>query len=300
MTYLKPAAIMIIAACLASCGGGGDSAVNRDDVVARVGKTVLTLPELKEKVPYGLSSADSLRFVNAYVRQWIDSRIIGEIAARNIPDLSEIEEKVSDYRNELVMMEYRRLMYEQNMPEELSADSLQAYYDRHKDEFRLDAPLIKGIYVKLPDNAERIADVRKWVKSGSEDDLDNLEKYHFDNSKVMEYDYFADDWVDWNRVAGRMPLDFDASPEMLSGWNKVMEMSRNGYVYMLKVIRVLPKGEPAPFESVKDNIREYIAGSMRLEYDRRLRQRLYEEGLKNGDVELNVELGVAGSSMITE
>lgn len=290
MTHLKSVAILLFAACLTSCGGGGDAAIDRSDMVARVGKSVLTMPELMEKVPYGLTPDDSVRFVSAYVRQWVDARIMGEVAARNIPDMPSVEEKVNAYRNELIMMEYRRLMYEQNKPAELSEDSLKAYYGQHRDDFRLEVPIIKGIFVKMPDNAVRLNDIRKWIKSGSEDDLDKIEKYQLTDPKAMEYDYFADSWTDWGKIAGRMPLDFNASPEMLARMNKDFEMTRNGYTYILKVTDVLSKDAVAPFETVKENIRDFIAGTMRVEYDRRLRQHLYEEGLKSGDVEINIDI----------
>lgn len=300
MTHLKSVAILLFAVCLTSCGGGGDTAIDRGDIVARVGKSVLTMPELMEKVPYGLTPADSVRFVSAYVHQWVDARIIGEVAARNIPDMPAIEEKVNAYRNELVMMEYRRLMYEQNLPKELSEDSLEVYYSRHQDDFRLDAPLIKGIFVKIPDNAPRLNDVKKWVKSGTEEDLDKLEKYQLSDPETMEYDYFADNWTDWGKIAGRMPLDFNASPELLSRWDKTSEMSRNGYTYLLNVTEVLPKGAVAPFETVKETVRDYIAGVMRIEYDKRLRQHLYEEGVERGDVEVKIDLTTAEPTKTTE
>lgn len=42
MTHLKSVAILLFAACLTSCGGGGDAAIDRSDMVARVGKSVLS------------------------------------------------------------------------------------------------------------------------------------------------------------------------------------------------------------------------------------------------------------------
>lgn len=77
---------------------------------------------------------------------------------------------------------------------------------------------------------------------------------------------------------------------MLARMNKDFEMTRNGYTYILKVTDVLSKDAIAPFETVKENIRDFIAGTMRVEYDRRLRQHLYEEGLKSGDVEINIDI----------
>lgn len=35
MTHLKSVAILLFAACLTSCGGGGDAAIDRSDMVAR-------------------------------------------------------------------------------------------------------------------------------------------------------------------------------------------------------------------------------------------------------------------------
>lgn len=280
-----------LVASLVSCGGGASDAAMTDDVVVKVGEAVLTLPELREKTPYGLSADDSVRFVNAYVRQWIDGQLVGEVAARNIPNNEAIDAKVEAYRKALIMMEYRRLMYEEHAPRGLSDDSLNAYYERHKENFKLSTPLVKGVFIRLPEGSPRLAEVRKWMKSGKSDDIDRLEKYHLSDSRNVEYDYFLDEWTDWDHVAERMPLGFKATPEMIMR-NRYYETSSGGNVSMLVLAEMLPKGETAPFGTVRDNIREYIAGDMRVDYDRELKQHLYEEGIADGVIVVNMDLGL--------
>lgn len=290
MDTLRVIVITLSSALLVACGSRADDAVVNDSFAARVGKSTLTFDELKEKIPYGLSADDSVKFISAYVRQWVEGQLISEVAAKNVGNLEEIDKKVEAYRNELLMMEYRRLMYEEHAPSTLSDDSLKAFYDLHKGEFKLASPMVKGLYVKVPDNFPHLSDVKKWIKSGSAADVDHLEKLQLSNDGEMEYDYFLDSWTDWTLVSGRMPLDFSATPEMVSQSGKIVEMARGGDCYFLKIADVLRSGSPAPFDAVKESIRDYIASDNRLDYDRRLRQRLYEQGLADGDVEINVEL----------
>ncbi len=286
----RPLIIIALAVILSSCKGGEGGSVVSADMVARVGGSVLTAAELDEKIPYGLDDDDRDRFVKAYVRQWIDSRLVAEVASRNISVDAAIEEKVEAYRNELIMMEYRRRMYEEHAFRELSDDSLRAVYEREKDDIKLTSPLVKGIYVKLPDDFAGLADVKKWIRSGNSDYYDRLEKLQLSNPEVMDYDYFLDRWVDWRQISERMPFGFDGTPEMYLRDRKNVEMSRGGYTYLVALYEVLPVGTAAPFDYVKESLREYVASDRRVDYDRMLRRRLFEEGVADGVVEVAIDL----------
>ena len=43
----------------------------------------------------------------------------------------------------------------------LPEDSLRAYYDRHPDEFTLERPLVRGIYLKVPSDAPNLGTLRR-------------------------------------------------------------------------------------------------------------------------------------------
>ena len=260
------------------------------DVLASVGTSMLTVDDLRDNTPLGLSSEDSVLFCRAYIKQWIDSRLVSEIAVRNISGTEKIDKMVEEYRNDLIMKEYKRLMYEENGGRWFSVDTLKSYYDNHKSDFILKKPLVRGIFLKLPQDAPRLQDVRKWYCSDNSDDIERLEKYTLQDA--VQYDYFRDRWTDWNDIQNHIPMDFGGSPDMFLKKNDNFEMTRDGYTYLLSVSEYLPSGSEAPFELVEESIKDLFANENRVEYDRMLRKLLFERGVKSGDVKVNVDLGI--------
>ena len=279
---------MLSSLSVTACGSGG--AVADGDVLASVGTSMLTVDDLRDNTPLGLSSEDSVLFCRAYIKQWIDSRLVSEIAVRNISGTEKIDKMVEEYRNDLIMKEYKRLMYEENGGRWFSVDTLKSYYDNHKSDFILKKPLVRGIFLKLPQDAPRLQDVRKWYCSDNSDDIERLEKYTLQDA--VQYDYFRDRWTDWNDIQNHIPMDFGGSPDMFLKKNDNFEMTRDGYTYLLSVSEYLPSGSEAPFELVEQGIKDLFANENRVEYDRMLRKLLFERGVKSGDVKVNVDLGI--------
>lgn len=259
------------------------------DTLARVGRQTLSRQQLAKAVPPGLTADDSTKFARAYVRDWIDSRIMGEVAVKNIPDMKEIDRMVDEYRNQLIAWEYRRLMYYEHGDSDLAADSVMSYYERHKDEFRLRHPIVKGVYIKIADDSPSLAQVRKLYRSHETDDIDRLEKKDF--SGLIHYDYFRDKWVDWGQIEVRMPYDFGSDPDAFLRGNTTAEITAGGFVYLLEISEYIPSGEVMPFEYAGEFIKDALINEHRLEYDRRLRMDLYNKGLEDGDIEIFCDLG---------
>ena len=71
---------------------------NSGDILVTVGNAVLTIDDLRKQLPSGLSEEDSIALSHSYIRSWIDSRLISEIASQNIGDLSEIDRMTEPQR----------------------------------------------------------------------------------------------------------------------------------------------------------------------------------------------------------
>ena len=278
--------ILTTLSLFASCGN--DERVSDEDILVKVGKEYLTKNELSQNMPYGLSESDSTKFARAYIRSWIDSKTLGEIAAKNINDLSRINRMVDEYRNQLIMWEYRQQMYETRADKELSADSIAAYYEAHKSEFTTAGPYIKGIYIKVADHAANLDKLKKWYRSEKAEDIDNIEKFGL--SEAIHYDYFRDRWVDWEQIESKIPYDFGRNHDSFLKTNKNFETSIGGFTYLLNITDYLPTGSVMPLEIASQHIRETIINRRRLEYDRMLRQDLYEKGIKDGDITILCDL----------
>lgn len=271
----KAAFIAFVLLALSSCerssnAGGGDS-------IATVGKAMLTRTELKKALPGGLSAEDSTSYAHAYIRRWIEARLVERLAAEAV-DIAEIDRLTSEYRLNLIMSQYRRAMATQ-ANSIFSEDSLRAYYETHKADFVLERPLVRGVYLKVPDEASNLRLLKRLYTSAKADDMDRLEKEA--PKTALHYDYFRELWIDWEQIETRIPTEI-ASPAAFLKAGKPLDISQDGYTYLLHISDYLPAGSPLPFEAAEPIIRERLLTRNRQAYDAELLKDLYEQALDNG------------------
>jgi hypothetical protein len=135
---------------------------------------------------------------------------------------------------------------------------------------------VKGIYIKVPSNAEQLSEIRKWVQSAKADDIDQLEKYGLKGA--MQYDYFVDTWIAWQSVADLIPHRF-ADPETFLKPGYIFDTSYDGSEYLLHITDVLHTGTQMPLEYARDEITEALTDSRRESYDNNLLRSLYRKAV---------------------
>lgn len=278
---LRKSIIYGAAVCLllaAGCSGGAEPSVPEGTIVA-VGADCLTASELRSAVPGGLSEADSASYAQAYIRNWVDRKLISNVAAREI-DMAEIDRLVEEYREELIMNRYRREMVRRADNTEFSLDSLTAYYQSHRDEFVLERPLVQGIYLKVPDTSPKLSQLKRLYKSARPVDLDRLDQLA--NAEAVHFDYFRDRWVDWEQIENRIPYEFAPGAVAFLRAARPLEVSSGGYTYLLKIDQYLLPGETMPFEAARPVVRDRLLNSLRRRYDTQLRNELEERALRTG------------------
>ena len=258
------------------------------DILVTVGNAVLTLDDLRKQLPSGLSAEDSTALAHSYIRSWIDSRLISEIASQNIGDLTEIDRMTEQYRNELITYEYRRRMFDDRIKSEITEDSIKKYYDENPVELKLQRPILKGIYLKIPNESPSLKNAKKWYVSTKTEDIDKLEKQCLDGA--IHYDYFRDRWGDWERIESLIPAEFGSDPNAFLATHKNLEISQGDFTYLLSISEYIPSGKTMPYEFAKETIKDILAYSRRAEYDRLLRLSLLKEAEDNGQITINCKL----------
>lgn len=296
----KGRAVAVMACSLAyalaitsSCGEGKKVAGNADALL-EFGDSVLTKSEVVAKIPVGISAADSAAMFRTIVERWVEDMLLIDMAEERIDDLDEIERKVDDYRRQLIVARYLATV-RANGRRRPTRESLKAYYETHADDMILETPLVKGIYVKVASRSERLDDIKKWVRSGSDAAVDNLEKYGL--GQALQYDYFKDRWLDWSTIAEQIPYRF-SNPETFldsltgrrtSGVNieesangnpGFFETEKGGAVYLLHVSQWLPSGSAMPYEFAASLISNILEGQEAEAYERRLINSLYKKAKK--------------------
>ncbi len=258
------------------------------DVLVSIGHSNLTKEDLQKELPAGLPPEDSTKISRAFIRSWIDSHLISEIAARNIGDLTEIDRMTEQYRNDLIAYEYRKRMYDDHLKNSLSKDSIEAYYNSHKAELILQRPIIKGIYLKIPNDSPALKKAKKLYCSDKTEDIDKLEKECLNGA--IHYDYFKDRWVDWERIEALIPEDFGSNPNAFLTSHDKVEISQGGFTYLLYISEYVTSGNIMPYQYAEETIKDILAYQQRAQYDRKLRIDLLKEAEDNGEITINCAL----------
>lgn len=278
------AAQMAAICVLAACSDGATAPA--PDALAVVNGQSLTRAELQANMPVGLTPDDSARYARAYVRQWIDARLASEIASREI-DMKAIDQMVEQYRNDLIMFEYGKRMYDAQA-ESIPEDSLVAYYEAHPDEFVLSRPMVKGVYLKVIDGAKSLPTLRRLYRSQKDSDIDNLDKSQLDGA--VHYDYFRDKWIDWEQIEQRVPYDFGPSADAFLRQKQSLDFSQGGFTYLLDITDVLSTGQTMPYEAARQQILDRLQFAERRTYALQLKKDLYEKAIADGQLTVLVPL----------
>jgi len=274
--------LLSVAFASSSCGHKRPIEKDASDVLISVGDSILTLDNVISRIPLGLSPEDSITMFNTIIDSWLEDMLLSEVASVNIPDLDRIEKMVDDYRRRLITMEYRKLVRKDG-ESKVKDEEVKSYYRLHSDEMRLERPVVKGIYIKISSNAEKIEDVRRWMSDASTSSIDKLEKYGL--KEAMQYDYFADKWIDWQTISDQIPYRF-YDPDAFVESTENFETTYNGSTYFLHIFSYLKSGEVMPFDFARDQIVEILSGNRQKEYERKLIASLYNQALKDGKLKV--------------
>lgn len=260
---------------LSSCSRSNNEDALPDDFLAAYGNEVITRSDVLKSLPGGLTPEDSVRFVKAYVTNWVQTKLVEKDAAQFI-DLDEIDRLAEEYRRDLIMTAYRRIMFEKNA-QTISDDTIKAYYEANKTDFVLDRPMVKGTYLKVSDDARNLRTLKRLYKSDRQEDADRLEKEVL--SSAIHYDYFRNKWVDWEQIETKIPEDFGKNPDEWLNKHKSLDKSVGGFTYLLYITDILPSGSPMPIETARSQIVNRLLNINRQSYDSALLNDLYQQAL---------------------
>ncbi|MDE6410646.1 MAG: hypothetical protein K2K81_10460 [Muribaculaceae bacterium] len=275
--------LRIIVATLAvwiagGCAGKPSGSETEGDILVSVGDSSLFLADVERLMPGGLSPEDSLDMLHGIIDKWIETRVLEEVAKENVIDLERIDRLTQNYRNRLIVDEYLRQMGE-NAPADVKRSDVENYYRQYGDSMTLDQPLLKGIYLRTSERDPQLDNIRKWLSSGSEEEIDELEKRGL--REATGYEYFTDRWVAWDDVARQIPVKVDNADIFLKE-NRDFEISHGGSVYMLHVSDYVPSGNVMPKEFAMAQISEILSDRRRGEYRKNLKHSIYRKAMKEG------------------
>lgn len=249
--------------------------------ILKVDNAILTKEELDANTPHGLNPEDSIIAAEHYIHLWISNHLMYTVASKNIVDKKNIDQLVDNYRQSLTIYQYKEQLVSEKVSKDINNQALLDYYEANKDKFKIDRPLIKGLFLKIPVNAPQIDKVRVWYKSLTPANINNIENYCVRNA--VEYGYFADNWMDFNELTESWPKNYRNQYDVIK-LNQYFEQKSDNFYYFLHVTDYSLPGDDAPFEYAKTNIKEILINQQKINFLNKIEEDLYRKALNNGQI----------------
>lgn len=275
IAWMIPGVLTLLLA--GGCRSESTPVAESTEVLIQIGDSSLYLTDVLCKMPVGLAKDDSAALFQSIVDSWIQDMLLTQLAENTLSDPERIDRMVEEYRRRLIISEYRRKLKKSDA-DKISDAEVRKYYNEHADEMVLEMPLIKGVYLKMPDEA---ADpkIEEQLSAPDAASTHSLEKTAL--GRALQYEHFEDRWVDWEAIADQIPYRF-FDPDAFVESTPDFSTSYNGATYYLHISSYLPSGEKMPLEVATPRIREILSHSRNADYEQHVINNLYKQALRDG------------------
>ena len=233
-----------------------------------------------DSLSFGLSSEDSARVVEQYVKQWAKDLLVYD-RAKGAADKA-IEALVEDYRRSLYVHAFEQELVERRMPKQVADSIVEQIYAAHPEKFELRESIAKGVLIVVPNGAPNMKKLRGWLTDLNEDNLENIEKFAY--NYAVGYELFTDQWRTAQQLLLTMPFEQDEVDRLLRSKQQI-ELQDSLSTYILQVTDKQMAGEPMPIEYARPEIEKAVLSQRRVQFLQEERERLYEDALRHKKIQ---------------
>ncbi|MBO5351510.1 MAG: hypothetical protein J6A66_07900 [Alistipes sp.] len=256
-----------------------------EEVLARVGEKELVAEELRRSIPSGLSESDSSAYAHVFVDRWVRRQLkIREAEQLFSSSVADIDRQVEEYRQSLLIRKLDQFYVDRLVDTTFTAEELEAYYNSHKSDFKLDRPIVKGCVVRVPKGYRQRARLKELMASKQEarqqDFRDICLKQEF------RFEEYTEGWVDWSDFLNQLPTMRSESYDALLNKTGIQEMSDRENYYYFRIDEVRRAGDVVPLERLQQTIRRILFNGRQQQVIRDHEEQLYNASMEEGAVRL--------------
>ncbi len=256
-----------------------------EEVLARVGEKELVAEELRRSIPSGLSESDSSAYAHVFVDRWVRRQLkIREAEQLFSSSVADIDRQVEEYRQSLLIRKLDQFYVDRLVDTTFTAEELEAYYNSHKSDFKLDHPIVKGCVVRVPKGYRQRARLKELMASKQEarqqDFRDICLKQEF------RFEEYTEGWVDWSDFLNQLPTMRSESYDALLSKTGIQEMSDRENYYYFRIDEVRRAGDVVPLERLQQTIRRILFNGRQQQVIRDHEEQLYNTSIEEGAVRL--------------
>lgn len=255
----------------------------REDVVARVNNVYLHKSDIENLVSEGMPPEDSTLIVNNFINQWATRMLLIDRAKVNLSpeDLKRFEVLIEQYRNDLLTDAYKNMIVMKHLDSIVADAEYQTYYDRNKENFRLNDVLLKVRYIHLAPNFEGIQSVKEKFSRYNEKDSEYLNDHSYEFASSNLNDSI---WVKKDNLLSILPGLRENSGVLKKA--AFTELKDSLGIYFVKVLDVRERNDVAPLSFIRPTLKQIILNRRKLELINKFEADLTRDAIKNNAFEI--------------
>lgn len=245
-----------LALCLLTGCQAIQSFIHDDKVVARVGKHKLYESEVNAYIPSGVSIADSTNLALQYINTWATDIIFSDMAQSQLSKAErDVTAELEAYKRDLLRFRYEQRFIGDRLDTLVTEDQMLDFYEKHKNLFTLDRPILKVRFVDILKNMDKKDQIIRLMSSNKPKDMDEVEGLA--NKYAIKYFDKSYEWMDAAVLAREFGTDYG---QMLAKMNQsyIRMESEDAADIKVAYVREIRRSGVAPFDFCTDRIREYI------------------------------------------
>ncbi len=257
----------------------------QDTVVAKVGDKVLYASEVKNLIPEGTTTADSINMLEQYVNSWAIKHLLLSKAENELSGSEkDVEQELEDYRTSLLVYKYEKIYLEERIDTSITEEECRQYYDNFSANFTLNNSVVRARIIKISEKSPNLERIRKMYKAQSIEEIDELERLCYNSAE--RYNNFNNEWVDISNIAREIPYDVQMCER--EAWSKsYIETKDSLYQYLVFFLDKIAPDGTAPFEYYNSRIKEIILSKRKQQLIADLEKNLVQEALENNTLKTN-------------
>ncbi len=238
----------------------------------------LYFAEIQPLIQVNMTPEDSAKVVNGAVQKWVRERVMLHIVADKIKSTPEIDALVENYRNSLLLQQYKKEKQSEKPDTAISEAQFKAAYDTLGSALTNELTMVNADFVAIPAVWKDMAAFTKiWANA---DDTKALTEFCTKNADG----FFVNNWLSFDELAAKLPKG--ALSESSLGANKTFTVKKPDTHYYIRIRDVQKKGEIAKYESSKNRLRSIILQQRQTQGYTKIIEEAYQSELKAGRIEV--------------
>ena len=251
------------------------------EIIAIVNTDKLFKEDLKDFLPRNISREDSLILVKSFIQDWAVKKLLLDAAANNNTQesLKNINNLVQDYKESLLINNFKEALIKQQLDTIISDDEVEAYYLINNENFKLNEVLVKSRYLYFDASIINKKEIVKFFKSEEIEDAEELERQQLSFKMYQLNDSI---WTELDKILLKLPF----SKENLLKKSKFIQKQDSLGLYLVAIKDVLRRNDIAPLSYIKPTIKEMILHKRKIELIRDIEKIIVKDATKNNNFKI--------------